>query len=298
MSILDDDSNTDVLAWMPDGDSFTIVNHRLFVMDRMHKLFSIRNMSSFVRKLSRWGFSRLHEKSTRNSDIFKHKLFLRGRQDLVKRIRCVYRPTLKPDLVTPGVVSPVVEESSLHLKEPQTLAMPLLSEPHAQRPTFTPNRVQGPAFMNTMPVPTSQLRIRRVSECDLPFLPSASGMPSSMAMYSPAPSHNMATIIERERAFEQVTSRVVSAAIETLRRDTPVSARHRQEQDLLALRSAQEATMFLTRQQRPMTQHTSGPSPWVQMNQRGVMVSHISAPFPQTNTSQGPVWMRVNDFSF
>ena len=46
MDILDDEKNSEVIAWMPDGESFTIVNHRLFVMHRMQKLFKIQNMVS------------------------------------------------------------------------------------------------------------------------------------------------------------------------------------------------------------------------------------------------------------
>jgi HSF-type DNA-binding len=91
MACLTDESNHDVLQWMPCGTQFTITNHRKFTMERMPTLFKIRNMSSFVRKLTRWGFSRVHEKETGNSDIFKHDLFLRDTPELCKKIRCVNR---------------------------------------------------------------------------------------------------------------------------------------------------------------------------------------------------------------
>ena len=78
MTVLDDESYSDGLVWMPDNKSFTIINFKNFTMVEMPKLFNIRNMSSFVRKLSRLGFSRNFDKETQNSDVFKHKDFLRG----------------------------------------------------------------------------------------------------------------------------------------------------------------------------------------------------------------------------
>jgi hypothetical protein len=93
MTVLNDEANSDVLSWMPDGKAFTITNHKKFTMNFMPKLFNIRNMSSFVRKLCRWGFQRVHEKETRNSDIFKHPFFVRGDPALVKKCKCVGRVT-------------------------------------------------------------------------------------------------------------------------------------------------------------------------------------------------------------
>ena len=92
MDILDNPENNDVISWMPEGDSFTIVDHKKFTLNKMPKLFNIRNMSSFVRKLGRWGFNRVHEKETRNSDIFKHPHFVRGNRDLCKKkVKCIGR---------------------------------------------------------------------------------------------------------------------------------------------------------------------------------------------------------------
>jgi len=93
MEVLNNEENNDVLQWMPCGTQFTITNHRKFTMERMPELFKIRNMSSFVRKLTRWGFSRVHEKETGNSDIFKHPNFQREKPELCKKIRCVNRAT-------------------------------------------------------------------------------------------------------------------------------------------------------------------------------------------------------------
>ena len=90
-AILDDETMSDILTWMPDGKAFTIVDPKRFTKDIMPKLFNIRNMSSFVRKLTRWGFSRLHEKETMNSDIFKHPKFQHGKRELCLEIKCTGR---------------------------------------------------------------------------------------------------------------------------------------------------------------------------------------------------------------
>ncbi len=83
MALLDDDA-FEFLTWMPDGKAFTIIKPKLFTKEYMPKYFSIRNMSSFVRKLSRWGFIRVHEAATRNSDIFKHPQFQRGNREKLR----------------------------------------------------------------------------------------------------------------------------------------------------------------------------------------------------------------------
>lgn len=121
MQCLADEANHDVLQWMPCGLQFTITNHRKFTMERMPALFKIRNMSSFVRKLTRWGFSRVHEKETGNSDIFKHEYFLRDKPELCKKIRCVNRsiaseakPLVSNHLMTNREMMGNRSEASMH----------------------------------------------------------------------------------------------------------------------------------------------------------------------------------------
>lgn len=97
MDALDDEGNSDALVWMPDGKAFTLVDqNRNFTSKFMPKLFKIKNLSSFVRKLSRWGFHRMHDSMTQNSDIFRHPLFQRGRRDLLKQMRCSSMSSPKP----------------------------------------------------------------------------------------------------------------------------------------------------------------------------------------------------------
>jgi hypothetical protein len=107
-NVLENEEHHDVLNWMPDGKSFTVVNHKKFVLQKMPNLFQIRNMSSFVRKLGRWGFSRVFVKETNNSDVFKHPHFIRGdRAGVRKNVKCIGRSTAsKQQATTQGARQP------------------------------------------------------------------------------------------------------------------------------------------------------------------------------------------------
>lgn len=243
MAIIDNEANSDVLAWMPDGESFTIVNHRLFALERMPKLFNIRNMSSFVRKLTRWGFSRVHEKKTRNSDIFKHKYFKRDRRDLVKRIRCVYRPLVRSDTT---LVTPITDDIRSRGHE---YAMP--NTPDRSQVVYQPHLIQpSPGVVRMVPgdgrhhsIEHSPAILHRVaSQGSYPSYTNAS--PRSIT--SP-PRYNTGMTIEN--AFR--TS--MAARIEALHHDTHVSAQLNRE--LIALRSAREQAIL-----RSMHAGTTGSS--------------------------------------
>jgi HSF-type DNA-binding len=106
MEVLEDEQHRDVLAWMPDGLAFTIVNHKRFVTAKMQTLFKIRNMSSFVRKLSRWGFQRVHDVTTNNSDVFRHPHFHRGRNDVLVNIKCVPLSQPPSTVTSPKTTTP------------------------------------------------------------------------------------------------------------------------------------------------------------------------------------------------
>ncbi|CAJ1933388.1 unnamed protein product [Cylindrotheca closterium] len=134
MTLLDDESSP-YLKWMPDGKSFTIKNPKKFTSDQMPKLFHIRNMSSFVRKLTRWGFTRHHEKETMNSDIFKHACFQKGEWDRCAQIKCATRQpvsltTIRKDFQrTPTASRPV----SIPPSAPRPVS-PVMSKPTTTAP--------------------------------------------------------------------------------------------------------------------------------------------------------------------
>jgi len=123
MKLLDEDTSP-YLKWMPDGKSFTIKNCKKFTADEMPRLFHIRNMSSFVRKLTRWGFSRHHEKETMNFDIFKHTHFERGNWERCAQIKCA-APSQSPVSVT--AIRKVVRKTSP--ERPGVKPLPAKSRP-------------------------------------------------------------------------------------------------------------------------------------------------------------------------
>jgi hypothetical protein len=79
----------DIVAWLPDGRSFVIVNPEKFVEKILAPNFKDCKYSSFVRKLNRWGFARLT--SGTGTDCFYHALFQRERIDLCAQMMCIPR---------------------------------------------------------------------------------------------------------------------------------------------------------------------------------------------------------------
>lgn len=69
-----------IIAWLPDGKSFVVVDPDLFVENVLSQTFKGGKYSSFVRKLNRWGFSRLI--SGTGMDCFHNPLFQRDRPEL------------------------------------------------------------------------------------------------------------------------------------------------------------------------------------------------------------------------
>lgn len=189
MAVLDDPAHQEVICWMPDGKALTIRNHKKFTMDLMPKLFNIRNMSSFVRKLGRWGFSRVHEKETRNSDIFKHKSFHRGEYELCKSVKCIGRLQNKP---TPSSSSKTVID--LVNGYPVT---PMSGSPTFLRTNGTIHRIPSPPVLVTPTGDKALLRLEHARRL------SANSRPP----------------VFRGKGFGTMTNDVMEAAIETLRRD-------------------------------------------------------------------------------
>lgn len=135
MGLLDDDTYKDVVVWMPDGKAFTIVNPKRFTAVEMPKVFNIRNMSSFVRKLTRWGFSRVHDKATMNSDIFMHRHFQRGNKEALSQIKCnVGRPAAS---VSPSRAK-VLKPSEAPPKPSHVPAPTAIPHPHTDHRDMAP----------------------------------------------------------------------------------------------------------------------------------------------------------------
>ena len=196
MTILEDPRYEDALTWMPDGKAFTIKNHKMFKRELMPKLFNIRNMSSFVRKLGRWGFSRVHEKVTGNSDIFKHPDFRKDDWEACCKIKCAKHPKAKP-------------VPSLH----KNSAVVDLAATENGMPTSQPNSCP----VSTPQVGVAGMRCVHYGPSHVsPPTPSKVILRLELARLVPAQSRQSAIPVHD---LENVTNEVVGAVFGTCRRD-------------------------------------------------------------------------------
>jgi hypothetical protein len=139
MAMLDDEVNCGVIAWMPDGKAFTIINPKRFTKVEMPTIFNIRNMSSFVRKLTRWGFHRKYEKETMNSDIFKHKEFHRGNYDLCSQIKCLGRNPVTPSIPKQEALKQVMGSKTQNMNTKTQQRLPSSPASVCSTPSPTPS---------------------------------------------------------------------------------------------------------------------------------------------------------------
>jgi len=90
IALLEQGTYESIVAWLPDGRSFVIVDRDRFMSQIVKpgchraRTFSSVQYDSFVRKLHRWGFARLLPGS--GLDVFHHPFFQRDNPDLVTLI--------------------------------------------------------------------------------------------------------------------------------------------------------------------------------------------------------------------
>ena len=89
MQAMLDNKDDQVVAWLPDGRSFVIVDPDLFCSRVLKETFKEVKYPSFVRKLQRWGFVRLT--SGTGTDCFYHPLFQKGNKELAGTIQSLSR---------------------------------------------------------------------------------------------------------------------------------------------------------------------------------------------------------------
>lgn len=257
MRVLDneDKKKDGTLAWMPDGRSFTVVHQKKFCASTMQEMFKIRNMSSFVRKLTRWGFARVHDTRTNNSDIFKHPYFQRGEPELCKmRVRCV-GSTLSAATVAVAADLSSTKPSSLSSHQAVACSQLASTEQAKQHQhqqaqqhghymlnnvnniTPTTNKTSVSINSNGQNLPSSNKRslfhvpsprlvtMKRTSSHTLEAVavvsPSQTPTRATPAMPLPSPALSAQSSHLPYRS-DQLASRVMASALETLRRDTKV----------------------------------------------------------------------------
>jgi hypothetical protein len=101
MNMLLDEKYSGIVTFLPDGQQFGIIHAKKFCEQVMPTIFGIRTFSSFVRKLSRWGFERVMEKKTHDVDVFRHDYFIKGNWSACAKIKCVGRLGRRPIQVEP-----------------------------------------------------------------------------------------------------------------------------------------------------------------------------------------------------
>lgn len=92
-SMLNDESNENLIKWAEDGKSFVVVNREEFVHQVLPKYFKHSNFASFVRQLNMYGWHKVQDVksgSIQNSSDdkwqFENEFFIRGREDLLQHI--------------------------------------------------------------------------------------------------------------------------------------------------------------------------------------------------------------------
>ena len=86
MKLMASDDARDVIVWLPEGRSFTIVKPDIFVNEILPKYFKQAQLSSFVRRLHRWGFRQLKKET--GESTYEHDLFLRDDPNLCLQMCC------------------------------------------------------------------------------------------------------------------------------------------------------------------------------------------------------------------
>jgi len=79
MQAISEQTNEEIVAWLPDGKSFAIFDRQKFCMSILSQFFKESMFSSFIRKLRRWGFVRLN--SSKGTDCFYHPMFFKNQND-------------------------------------------------------------------------------------------------------------------------------------------------------------------------------------------------------------------------
>ena len=92
MTLLLDDTFSDILTFLPDGKAFIITRLKLFISSLMSRFLGISKFSTFVRKLNHWGFEQINNQS--GPIEFRHPLFVKGDWKSLQKLRL--RPRSQP----------------------------------------------------------------------------------------------------------------------------------------------------------------------------------------------------------
>jgi hypothetical protein len=131
------DKEDDIVSFLPGGTAFAVHEETVFVQRILPKYFGTTRMSSFTRQLNLYGFKRISECDSMAGlphtfdriSGFYHKYFIKGKKDLVQKIKRKkqltpqddpsYSPPAKPPPLRPSagknVVEAAIQSHSPHL---------------------------------------------------------------------------------------------------------------------------------------------------------------------------------------
>merc|ERR1712151_78394 len=93
MKVLSHNEYTDIVSWLPHGQSFLIYDRKKFEDIVLPRFFKGTKFTSFTRKLNRWRFERIARGV--ETGAFKHKLFQRDNAALCKKMTCQKKHEIK-----------------------------------------------------------------------------------------------------------------------------------------------------------------------------------------------------------
>ena len=209
-SMVDDASTSSIVDWTSGGSAFHIVRMEPFVQEELPRHFKHANLSSFVRQLNTYGFS----KSDKDSWIFGHPEFKKGEASRLVNIqrKSSHRPANAlplPDGLAGGADAPPADaEADLLLVDNETAAAGPPAASRADELAVMGRRIEQ-LNAEVKQARTQQIDTRASIGKIMEFLSQVyhdqrrAVPPSSLPMLSPA-----ATIQEDDEEQQQVAKRM------------------------------------------------------------------------------------------
>jgi hypothetical protein len=91
MEIINDEANSDIIAWTPEGNGFTILNKNRLATEVLPKMFKMTQYTSFTRRLKRWGFIIRRTTHGGYASSYHHPLFTKDDVSNIFKMRPLSR---------------------------------------------------------------------------------------------------------------------------------------------------------------------------------------------------------------
>lgn len=91
MEIINDEANSDVITWAPEGNGFVILNKNRLATDVLPKVFKMTQYTSFTRRLKRWGFLISRTTHGGSASSYYHPMFTKDDVSNIFKMRPLSR---------------------------------------------------------------------------------------------------------------------------------------------------------------------------------------------------------------